>query len=337
MSGKDLVVIKLGALGDVVRTSYLVSTYARANGFERIIWITKPNAFDLLKGVPNVTAVGSENVSNMTASVVLSLDDEFDAVSLLNKISYNKLIGAYLDEFGIIRYTTNSAAWFDMGLVSQYGKTKADELKRSNVRSHAEIFSQILEISEITPFFVGNEDLEILWKSRKSQFDFVVGFNIFAGSRWPSKELPGNELSKLIIEVEAYLGKFFINPCVIVFADESNESRALEVSKNHPNIIIWKTGKHILEFAAAVKACNYVISTDSLGLHLAIAQKVPNLSYYAPTSAIEIDTFGSGVKVLSTTPDYCSYSPVADNSTLTSERIFEEWIGHIQKLGLLNG
>jgi len=336
MSGKNLVVIKLGALGDVVRTSYLVTSYAKANGFEGILWITKPNAFDLLKGIPNVTAIGSEDVSSMTAFVVLSLDDEFDSVRLLNKISYKKLIGAYLDEFGIIRYTSDSAAWFDMGLVSKYGKGKADELKRSNERSHVEIFSQILGLKDVQPFFIGDKGLEIEWKSRRSQFDFVVGFNIFAGSRWPSKELPSDELHKLLSEVKRYLCMSFINPGIVIFSDESNDHRAIELAKNNSDIVTWRTGKNVLEFAAAVKACNYVISTDSLGLHLAIAQKVPNLSYYAPTSAVEIDTFGTGVKVISTSPDYCSYRPDADNSSLTSDRIFRELVSEINKLGLVN-
>jgi heptosyltransferase II len=45
------------------------------------------------------------------------------------------------------------------------------------------------------------------------------------------------------------------------------------------------------------------------------------LSFYAPTSAVEIETFGLGVKVISTSPDYCNYQRDADNSSITATRI----------------
>lgn len=83
----------------------------------------------------------------------------------------------------------------------------------------------------------------------------------------------------------------------------------------------------VLDFAAHVKALAFLITSESLALHLAISQSVPSLSFYAPTSAAEIGTFGRGIKVCSTTHDYCSYRPDADNSTITAERLWEAFLG----------
>jgi len=77
---------------------------------------------------------------------------------------------------------------------------------------------------------------------------------------------------------------------------------------------------------------NYVISSDSLALHLAISQGIPNLSFYAPTSANEIDTFGTGIKVKSLSKDYCSYRPDADNSSITAIRIYKAFCLHMKSL-----
>ena len=66
-----------------------------------------------------------------------------------------------------------------------------------------------------------------------------------------------------------------------------------------------------------------IFSSDSLGMHLAIAQRVPSVSFFAPTSADEINTFGFGEKVVSLSADYCSYRPDADNTSLTGERLME--------------
>ena len=65
------------------------------------------------------------------------------------------------------------------------------------------------------------------------------------------------------------------------------------------------------------------VTSDSLGMHIAIARGIPVVAFFAPTSAAEIDLFGAGEKVISTAPDYCSYRPDADNSTITAGRLGE--------------
>jgi heptosyltransferase-2 len=64
-----------------------------------------------------------------------------------------------------------------------------------------------------------------------------------------------------------------------------------------------------------------LVSSDSLALHMAIAQDVRVVAFFAPTSAAEIELYGLGEKIASTAPDYCSYKPDADNSTITVERL----------------
>ena len=78
------------------------------------------------------------------------------------------------------------------------------------------------------------------------------------------------------------------------------------------------------EFAGVIRELDLLITSDTLALHLAIAQGVPSVSYYSPTSAAEINTFGRGGKVSSLAEDYCSYRPDADNSTITALRLFPE-------------
>jgi hypothetical protein len=45
------------------------------------------------------------------------------------------------------------------------------------------------------------------------------------------------------------------------------------------------------------------------------------VTFFAPTSAAEIDLFGLGEKVASTSADYCSYRAEVDRSTITVERL----------------
>jgi heptosyltransferase-2 len=79
----------------------------------------------------------------------------------------------------------------------------------------------------------------------------------------------------------------------------------------------------VQHLAAAVSRLDYLVSSDSLALHLAIAQGVPFTAFFSPTSAVEIDDWGIGTKVVSTAPDYCSYRKDADNGSITARRILE--------------
>ena len=70
-----------------------------------------------------------------------------------------------------------------------------------------------------------------------------------------------------------------------------------------------------------IDACDLLVTSDSMALHMAIARGVRIVAFFAPTSAAEIELYGLGQKVWSTAPDYCTYRRDADNSTLTSERL----------------
>src|SRR5208283_1580376 len=60
-------------------------------------------------------------------------------------------------------------------------------------------------------------------------------------------------------------------------------------------------------FPVVIGQLKAIITADTLALHLAIAHRVHSVSFFAPTSAAEINTFGRGLKVISGAPDYCNY------------------------------
>jgi heptosyltransferase-2 len=90
---------------------------------------------------------------------------------------------------------------------------------------------------------------------------------------------------------------------------------------SNDNLVYIDTDNSLLDFAALIKRVNYLITSDSLAMHLAIAQKIRFLAFFAPTSAAEIDAYDYGVKLLSTENDYCSYRPHASNKSITATRI----------------
>lgn len=326
-----VLIIKHGALGDVVRTSYVLPGLTKRFGDElKVDWLTSTASMDLLRYNPYVDRVLSKaDELSSYYDWVISLDDEDDAVNIASAVKCGRLSGAY-SASGEKRYTDDVALWFDMGLLSRHGKAAADKLKKENGLSHAEIFSRMLDVPVVQPCFFNSSVRGERWRRLlRPGSGRVVGINPFAGARWTAKAIPLDVLADLIGQLLRWRDGDIRRIAIFSEHRQQEVQHALEASGLPMNAIVFPdTRESPLEFAAAVDALDYLISSDSLGLHLAIAQFKPNLSFYAPTSAAEIETFGLGVKVISTRPDYCNYSPTADNSDITAEKLFGRLKSH---------
>jgi heptosyltransferase II len=317
--------VKHGALGDIVRTSWLLpGLHDRFEPATRVDWLTAPGAADLLRFNPLVERVlTAPNRLRPIYGWVLSLDDEEHAIEAASSVRCERFSGALLRN-GRHGYTDDMAPWFDMGLLSRLGKARADAMKVENTASHSTLFSSMLNVPIPHPTFFNSSFREARWKSvlRCGSGGAVFGINPFAGGRWPAKALPASELSQLLQHLlgdpELGVGR------IVLFSEEHSRAEALLADlppKLASHIVAPDTSESTLELAAAIRALDYLVTTDSLALHLAVAQSVPNLSFYAPTSAAEIETFGTGVKLLSTAADYCSYRGDADNTSITAARL----------------
>ncbi len=330
-----ILIIKQGALGDVVRTSYFAKSLREKHGSAlRLSWLTAPSSLPLLrfnKHIDDLWTLFSE-CEPFRFDRIFSLDDELETVTAVARLKASRITGAVLGPDGTRTYTADSAAWFDMGIVSKFGKERADALKAANQRGHAEIFSEIFEVPAVQPSFWGDPALEA-WAETWLPVDSVnIGINVFAGGRWPSKQLQEQEFMNLIrglLKMETLSGRP-IRITLIGAGEDRAKNAAVAERIGDPRVRVADTDDAILRAAALVGKLDYLISSDSLALHLGIAQRVPFLAFFSPTSAAEIDDFDLGVKVWSTAPDYCSYRANADNSTITAGRLlgaFEEHAG----------
>lgn len=320
----SILIIKHGALGDVVRTSYLLGSLKRKYKDAHITWVTRPSSGPLLKFNPFIDTLffheGVQEKSYFDSidrvyDWVISLDDEFEACYFVKFLRFKKISGAFFDG-DRPRYTDDVRLWFDMGLISELGKNVADNLKKENTLGHAEIFARMLELESVVPRFFNDPTINRPLKEKDGTFH--VGLNLSAGKRWPSKSLKIEEARKLI----SGLLEMGLSIRISVIGGQDDLPYNLEISHFHLNdrvALIPPTD--LLSFAGFISGLDLLITSDSLALHLAISQKVPTVSFYSPTSAVEIDTFGAGIKIVSTSPDYCSYRTDADNSSITAERI----------------
>ncbi len=320
-----ILIIKRGALGDVVRTSYFAAALKKAHTSDvHITWLTAPSAGPLLQFNPFVDRIATsfDELKEQLYDRIYSLDDERETLRGVATLKTLRLTGAYLDGERPM-YTSDAAGWFDMGLLSRFGKERADQLKKQNRRTHAEIFREIFGVECVEPMFYGDPREEQWAREWLGTRYFTIAVNPFAGGRWPSKELREGELRRLVLMLLAHDSPDGRPIRVLLLGAGPDRERNLALAKDIASERLWvaETDASPLRLAAVIGASDALISSDSLALHFGISQRVPFVAFFAPTSAAEIDTFGYGVKVVSTAQDYCSYKSDADNSTLTADRL----------------
>jgi heptosyltransferase-2 len=322
-----ILVVKRGALGDVVRTSYFAKALkAKFGPGLRLSWITAPASADLLRLNPHVDDLWFEfeQAQPFRFDRIYSLDDEADALAGVARLAADAVTGAILLE-NRPTYTPDANEWFDMGLLSRFGKQRADELKKLNHRSHGQIFSAMFGVERVRPEFYLDEPCRLWAQATLPKAVRRIGINPYSGGRWRSKELLPLELQRLIARVLDGSSPFGTGAAVVLIGagQDFTKNAALVAQQGAEQLVAINTDASVQHLAAAIGGLDYLISSDSLALHLAIAQNVPFTAFFSPTSAVEIDDWGIGTKVASTAADYCSYRKDADNSTITADRIIE--------------
>jgi heptosyltransferase-2 len=334
-----ILILKTAALGDVLRTTSILPGLHERYPEARITWVTAPAAVDLVRTHPLVRSVvaldtsSDASVAEVTSALsavcwerVISLDDEVGIARIASAVASKRLSGAYVGNDGALAYTPDTAPWFDMGLLSVHGKAAADLMKIQNQRSHPQIYADMLGIRMGKPALHLSGDLMRLGafvdRFRFEEHRPLVGLNTGAGGRWTSKQLDVGRTVELAEKIHiAREGRVAFLVLGGPLEIDRNSTIVAGLSRSGLDALDGGTENGLLDFAALIGQCDVLVASDSLALHLAVALSVRVVAFFAPTSAAEIELYGRGEKVVSTSPDACSYRPDADNSSLTPQRI----------------
>ena len=332
----SILIVKTGALGDVLRTTAILPGLFERYPGAQVTWVVAEDALPLVEGRGEVEGrvldldrpeEVIEALSGRRFSLVASLDEEEACCRLAGAVEAERFVGAHFNEDGEPVYTEDSSAWFDMSLISRFGRARADELKALNQRTHPALLASALGIREGRPELSLSPEEEASAARRLedeglTSAGLVIGLNTGAGGRWPSKEL---DVARTIETARAIYEGAQRELAFLVLGGPEEEERNDEILEGLRGAGLQAASggcsNTLREFAAIVSRCDLVIASDSFCLHVAVARRAPVVAFFAPTSAAEIELYGMGEKVASTAPDYCSYRPDADNSTITPERL----------------
>jgi heptosyltransferase-2 len=338
----EILIVKTAALGDVLRTTSILPGLRRRYPLARVTWLTGRGAEDLVRFHPEVAEVLGvvsgdpddlwrvrERLAARRFARILSLDEELGLARLATELARGErgvLTGACARSDGSVAYTPDAAPWFDLGLLSVYGRAEADRRKRANRASHAELLARVAGVEPGEPALPLPETARAFaaeFAQRTRLFDVrpVIGMNTGAGGRWESKKLP---LSRALALMEELARRGGGRRTFLLLGGPDERERNAEIVRRaagRVRLVDAGVANAPLDFAALVDGLDLLVTSDSLALHVAIARHVPVVAFFAPTSAAEIDLHGRGEKVASLAADAGSYRSEADTSTLTVERL----------------
>ncbi len=327
---RRLLIIKLDALGDVLRTTCILPALREKYGDAQVTWVTMPEAAPLLENNPyvdRVVAYGPDALALCRVEqfdLVLSLDAAVRTAALASLAKAGEKRGFGLDPNGcVFPLNPEAEGWLRMGLF--------DDVKKQNKRTYQDIMMDICSISgkrqEIVVRLTDEEKafarrfakrVGLPSEEEKARRAIrVVGINTGAGDRWPMKQWSADSSVELIGKL-ARRG----DTKVLLFGGTGELERNKQIRRAAGRKLI-DTGhdNSLRQFMALVDLCDLLVTSDSLGLHVALGLGKKVVALFGPTSAAEIDVYGRGVKLVPDIDCACCYLRECDRKPSCMDRL----------------
>jgi heptosyltransferase II len=257
----NVLIIKLGATGDVVRTSTLLN---KLKG--KTTWITEKKNSCIVEGIVDdlrsLCWEEREAAQDRSYDLIINLEDTVEVANFCDSIDAASRFGAYSKEDGSLSYTEDSKQWFDLSLISSYGRKQADQLKLQNRRTYQDLIFEGLGFD-----FRG--ELYVMPEPTQTDLNGDIAISPKAGPVWPIKNWPYYDKLQLRLEAEGL------------------------------TVNVLPKRDTLLEHLGDISQHRCVVGGDSLPMHLALGLGVPCVSLFTCTSPWEIHDYGLLTKLVS--------------------------------------
>jgi len=281
----NVLISKIGATGDVVRTTPLLRVLGG-----HITWLTAAKNRVLLEGLKDglrcVSWEERESVLDASYDLAINLEDTLDVAQFVKTVRCSEIFGAYVNSDDRLKYTENSRRWFDLSLISSYGRQEADRLKFLNRQSYQELIFTGLGFSFSGERYLLPEPIE-------TKLSGDVGIAADAGPIWPMKKWAYYEELK-----------------------QRLEDQGLTV-----NVLPKRSS--LLEHLSDVRNHRCLVGGDSLPMHLALGTGTRCITLFTCTSPWEIYDYGIQKKIVSPLLEEFFYKRGYDNRATTAITVDE--------------
>ena len=298
--GTRILVVKLAAAGDVLRTAAVLPPLKKAHPQSHIAWVTDEPALPLLRLNPYVDDVfvfGFQSwlmLSQQDFDLVICLDKEPRACAFASSMTASERRGYTLSAGGAVEPANEGARYdFELGLSNR-------RKFRENTRTYPDILCEAAGL----PYEGEPYELTLPEESMAAARDFVsslgepeplIGLNVGAGGVFARKAWTPKGFAELARRVRSRLGG-----TAVVLGGPDDRDRMIEVLDLSKGVAADGGVHELSEFAAVVGVLDAVVTGDTMAMHIAIALGVPVVALFGPTVEQEIEIYGPGRKIVTT-------------------------------------
>jgi len=274
-----ILIIKLGAMGDVIRTTPLIEVLKKKHPGCQIFWLTLstdilPDTVDKKLAFTLASILFLEEVE---FDVLINLDKDVEACALAKRISAKKQFGYSL--IANVPAPVNQLAEhkFHTGLFDDIGQT--------NTKSYPE------EMFEIIGETFSGEKYTI--SSKYNNFDWslpaggkLIGLNTGCGTRWTTRQWPEQhwiDLSKQLL-AEGYRVLLLGGP------EEDELNKRIQAASG----ALYLGTFPLLQFVSLMNQCDLIVTLVTMALHVALALEKQIILMNNIFNRHEFDMFGLG-------------------------------------------
>jgi len=328
-------IIKLGALGDVLRTVCVLPYLREQYPDVHVTWVSQPNGCRLLQGHPAIDRVMTFNAVNALVlqqerfDQVISLDKEPEPCALARSLHTDQLLGITLSDFGTpVPATAAAVSYFELGL--------SDERKFfRNTDSYPKLIYSALGWNydgqkydlTVSDANVATARAHLAERGHDATRP-TVGINVGAGKRFVNKMWP----TWRIVDVIKRLQDRMPGTQVVLLGgpDEADGIQAIHAAlreQGRGDSVITTACDHSEQaFVALVSRCDVLFTGDTMAMHAAVATDTRIVAFLGPTCEQEIDLFGLGEKLVAEVPCAPCYKQTCNEHDVCVKAISDEQI-----------
>jgi len=333
--GTKILIIKRGAMGDVLRTTALLPGLKRKYPNSSISWVVDSESAELLQNHPDVDRIIPFDLSALLPlrvekfDVLYSLDKESASTALAESVSCPRKYGFGMNAHGKLAILNAASEYaFQLGI--------DNDLKFfRNQKTYQEIIYEMAELDYQGDSYALYLEEADLGKARRffrthriPKRRPLVGLNTGSGTRFETKQWPPRYFAQLI---DILTSKLKANVFLLGGGQEKALNRSLE-RRARRKIFNTRSDNSLREFAGIISLLDVIISSDSLAMHLAVALGKNVVALFGSTCPQEITLYGRGAKLFAGVPCSPCYKSTCSDMTCMKAITAEQVAREIQKL-----
>ncbi|MFH1778090.1 MAG: glycosyltransferase family 9 protein [Candidatus Omnitrophota bacterium] len=298
-----ILIIKLAAIGDVLRTTPVLPVLKRKYPGSHITWVAHKSAAEILYGNKFIDQLLELDLGTILRlqverfSVLINLDKDTAALGLAGIVQADEKIGFGLDQSGKICAFNPQAEY-------AFRLSFSNKLKfKENKKTYQQIIFEAIGLEQAYGEYIlklSRPDLNfgrtLFKKLGIGEKRVKIGLNTGAGKVFPTKRWPRENFIKLACRINKEM-----KAQIILLGGPEEEKLNLDIQKSLMPFV-FDTGCHntLGEFMGILTRCDIIVTADTLAMHLAIGLKKKVVALFGPTSAQEVDLYDRGIKIIAT-------------------------------------